>query len=381
MAVSQPQSSGSARGLSYLILTILAVLGYALLVTGLSYIFGAFFQPTSPLLVGIFVVILALVFNPLRLAIQGLIDRTFFQSGAIYHQRIERFSRALDGELGWEEVVGRLRQELSELLDPTPLHIYIYGPQSESFDATAGTDGLSTSDVRFTGESELVRMLSTRRAALRLGDLDALPAVLQAERARLALLGVHLFVPLAGVDQLVGWLALGSSRSGVAYRSQELEYLGALASGGALAIERAQVVADLERRVRELNVLTRIAQGVSFTITFDDILELIYAQTNQVLPTRDFCVTLYEQTVGANYHVFYLENDERLADKENEFIPPGQGLELQVVSSRPRSGDGRLRTRVPGAGRPAQHARIACLDGCALECGHADDRRGERRQS
>ena len=58
--------------------------------------------------------------------------------------------------------------------------------------------------------------------------------------------------------------------------------------------QRAQVVTDLERRVRELNVLTRVAQGVSFTVTFDDILELISAQANQVIQTRDFRITLFD---------------------------------------------------------------------------------------
>jgi signal transduction histidine kinase len=94
------------------------------------------------------------------------------------------------------------------------------------------------------------------------------------------------------------------------------------------------VVADLERRVREMNALTRVAQGVSFTVAFDDILELISAQTNQVVPARDFRVTLYDKETDILYHAFYLENDERLPERENRLLSTGQGLEWEVISSQ-----------------------------------------------
>ena len=45
-----------------------------------------------------------------------------------------------------------------------------------------------------------------------------------------------------------------------------------------MAISRVQTVVDLERRVQEMNALTRVSQGVNVTLTFDDVLELIFAQ-------------------------------------------------------------------------------------------------------
>ncbi len=116
------------------------------------------------------------------------------------------------------------------------------------------------------------------------------------------------------------------------YTSQDLRLLEALCDQAALAVERAQVVADLERHVRELNVLARVAQGVSFTVTFDDILELLSAQANQVLPARDFRVTLQDRETEVLSHAFFLENDERLAEREGHPIPVGQGLEREVIT-------------------------------------------------
>lgn len=96
----------------------------------------------------------------------------------------------------------------------------------------------------------MVQTLSVRRDSIFLAGLDTLPTPLQTERAHLALLGSQLFVPLPRRLQLVGWLALGSRLSGETYTNQDLSYLVSLSDQAALAIERAQVIADLERRVR-----------------------------------------------------------------------------------------------------------------------------------
>ena len=78
-------------------------------------------------------------------------------------------------------------------------------------------------------------------------------------------------------------------------KSRDLEYLEALCEQAALALERSQVIADLEYRVHTLNVLTRVSQGINITLSFDDTLELIYTQTNNVLPTQDLHISLYDR--------------------------------------------------------------------------------------
>jgi signal transduction histidine kinase len=83
-----------------------------------------------------------------------------------------------------------------------------------------------------------------------------------------------------------------------------------------------------------MNVLTRVSQGINITIAFDDMLELIYTQISQVLPTRDLRITLRDIYSDILYHVFFLDNDERLTEKENHPINIGEGLEQEVVKSR-----------------------------------------------
>jgi signal transduction histidine kinase/putative methionine-R-sulfoxide reductase with GAF domain len=318
----------------YSLLTVLAIVGYALLVTGMSVILGDVLKPTNPFVVGLMVFLLALGLDPVRKFIRRVIDRFFFRNQIEYREKQQSFGRDLTQIKESVEIVGLLRRYVNQTLFPSRLHIYLYNSTSGQYVASTDVDDSPSSDVRFTKNSETVQVLSKRRGSLILTDVSDLPPLLQAERARLVLLSAFVFVPLPGRTQLIGWLALGERLSGAPYSDQDLRFLEALCNQAALAVDRAQVVADMEHKVREINALTRLAQGVSFTMAFDDILELIYTQTNQILPTRDLRVTLQSSESDILYHAFYLEDDERCPRLENQPIPVGQGLEREVIATQ-----------------------------------------------
>ena len=165
-------------------------------------------------------------------------------------------------------------------------------------------------------------------------DREHTPVGLEPEKPRLMLLGSSLFVAMPGKDRLVGWLALGDRLSGENYSTADLTFLESLCDQAAVALERAQIVTNMEQRVHEMNVLSRVAQGINITLTFDDILELIYAQASQVVPGSDFRLTLYNHTGQYFYYGFYLENDERIRRLENLPLPIKSTLDQEVVNFR-----------------------------------------------
>lgn len=323
-----------SRTVLYILLVGLTMTGYGLVVGGLSLILGDLFKPTNPLAMGLMIFILALSLNPLRNLLQRMIDRYFFRGQVVYREMQQSFGQELTQVMDLGGMADLLRRTVDQTLAPVQLHIFIFEPFTAHYQPMPNANGTPTSDLRFPSSSALVYALNQRNEALFLADMSRLPVELRAEQARLSLLAASLFVPMPGRNQLIGWLALGPRRSGEPYNDRDLKFLEALGNQAALAVERAQVLADLERRVREMNVLTRVAQGVSFTVAFDDILELISAQTNQVMPARDFRITLLDQESGLMYHAFCLENDERLAEREGRPLPMGQGLEAEVISSQ-----------------------------------------------
>ena len=102
----------------------------------------------------------------------------------------------------------------------------------------------------------------------------------------------------------------------------------ALTNQTALALERAVIFDDLERRVSELNALSRISQAVNFTLDPDDILELIYTQTSRVIDTRNFYIALADAKRGTMRFAFYVEGNERLYPDDEWPIDTGLSGEI-----------------------------------------------------
>jgi signal transduction histidine kinase len=322
------------RAALYGLMALLVTLGYGLIVAGTSFFMGAGTQVTNPFLMGFMVFLLVVGFNPLRERLQILVDRVFLRGRATYQERIQSFSRALTEAFDLSTTLALLRKTIQDGLDPTILHIFVIDSSGAYYLAAANEHGQPTTDVRFSIKSSFSSLLARRREAMFIGEMRTLPMALQAESARLALLDCSLYLPLPGRNALAGWLAVGRLRSGEPFTRRDLAFLEAISDQAALAIERAQVVVDLERRVQEMNVLTRVAQGTSFTIAFDDVLELIYAQTNQVIRTEDFHVALFDQAGQTLRWIFAVESDERRFDRENQPLPASTGLEWAIVQSQ-----------------------------------------------
>jgi len=327
------------RGLSkitpYAVLSALVIASYALAVSGLSLITNDILQTSDRLLIsGIIVFILAVLFNPIRQKLQERLDSAIHRDQNNYPQRLQAFTRDLTRSIEIATIVNTLGQYVFEDFHPSQMHVFVFDPMKERFVTKIGQVNLPTTDLHFSIDSSIVMTLSKKKGAI---DISSSPEIItfsQAEQARLSLLGAQLYIPMPGQEHLTGWLALGLRQSAQTYTSKEISYLESLCDQAALAIERSQVVANLERRVREMDVLSRIAQGVSITITYDDILELIFAQTNQVISTRDFRVTLTQDGRDYCYHAFFIQDNERYRERENLPIPANSGLEGLVIQNQ-----------------------------------------------
>ncbi|HEY5728995.1 MAG TPA: GAF domain-containing protein, partial [Anaerolineales bacterium] len=138
-------------------------------------------------------------------------------------------------------------------------------------------------------------------------------------------------IAFSGEEKPVGWLALGSPISGSAYTPKDLDYLENISDQSSVAISRVQTVANLERRVQEMNALSRVSQGVNVTLTFDDILELIFAQTSQIIPSTYFHISLYNKPANYFYYGFRVDDNERVDSLENQPLPPSLGLGQEII--------------------------------------------------
>ena len=274
---------------------------------------------------------LVLLLEPIRTRLQGLVDSVFFRGERAYAEQLQDFSHKLTTALDLNTIGMILREQIASTLAPSRVHVYTYDTLNDFFSALPGNDRRPTSDIRFTATSSFARYFETERLPLYLDNTAALPAPLQAEQSRLALLGARLFIVLPGKQRVNGWLALGPRLSGQPYAPRDLQFLENICDQASIAIERLQTVAHLERQIQEMNALTRVSQGVNVTLTFDDVLELIYAQTAQIIPTSHFHITLYNEASDYYYYGFCVENNERIPERENLPFSANTGLSPEVI--------------------------------------------------
>ena len=230
-----------------------------------------------------------------RNRLQHLVDGSLFRQQPAHREQLKVFSRELARAADLPSILSVLRLAITTGLAPGQLHIFIYDPSTDAYQATLDptlTPARPSSDLRFAPQSALVKVLDSQPGSILLKGNRAIPASLKEDQVRIAVLGCQVFTPMPGRQQLAGWVAIQPPHVDEPFRPGDIEFLEAVCSQAALAIEHSQVVADLEHRVHAMNVLTRVSQGINITLAFDDILELIYTQTNSVLPARDFHICL-----------------------------------------------------------------------------------------
>ncbi len=324
-----------SRVVLYGVIGVLIVGGYALLLSGLSLILGPVFTKNSTLFSGILFFVLALLLLPLRNVLSRYADALIFRGEKVYQERMDAFNTELTDLVDLDEIVQRLRKVVEYSIQPIPFHIFLIDPLSDQYLASLDEQNKTTTDLHFAASSPLVQAFGGRRnGSLFFANPGEFPQNLQNESSRLTLLAAQVFVPLPGRQRLAGWMALGARRSGSPYTGYDLNFLESVANQAAQAIERAQVVENVQRRVRQMNVLTRVAQGTNITITLDDIYELVYAQSTQVMESDNVRLMLLDQDTEALKQVFYIEADERLSEQENINILPGTALEHDVIRTR-----------------------------------------------
>jgi signal transduction histidine kinase len=318
------------QGMVYSLLTVFVIAAYGLLVSGLGLILSIRMPSNNPYLIGGLVFLIAVFLDPIRTWLQALIDSIFFRGQRAYEERLRGFSHDLTNALDLNTIGRVLREQVSSSLVPDQFHIYTYDSLNDQYVALANGSGRPTSDVRFASGSPLVQYFQKENIPLYLDTINP-PVLLKGDDARLSLLGARLFIALPGEDLPVGWLALGSPRSGSVYSPRDLDFLDNLADQASVAIARVQTVVDLERRVQEMNALTRVSQGVNVTLTFDDVLELIFAQTTQIIPSTLFHITLYNKAANYFYYAFRVDDNERMTGRENQPLPSNLGLGPEII--------------------------------------------------
>ena len=361
----------AARAGLYAALLALLTLSYFVLVAGVAALLGRSLRDlaVSPALIVLAIFGVALAINPLRQSVQRRIDAVYYRARSAHQPLLEEFSRQVTSAVGLDQVARLLVRALEAGL--APAHVVLFVRDAAASDYRPRPDpatGQRLTDVVFGAESGLARHLRARPGLLYLEEGRPLPLEVVGSRASLAVLGAPVMVGLGGQKGLNAILAIGPRRGGAPYGYEDLRFIESLSDQVALAVERAQAVDDLERRVRVQDVLSQVSRALNFAIDLDTLLELIYAQTRRVIDAPVFAIALRDASTNTLHYVFYNEGEDRVLALEERRWPLGPDLISEVVRAQQplRTGDYARESLRRDASTPPDNPRLKAWLGVPL---------------
>jgi signal transduction histidine kinase len=320
-----------SRGIAYGIMLAALVTGYFLLVLGAS-LFAADVTADDPFLIAVAVFAVSVMFIPVRTTLQRRIDAIYFRVRRNYQDRMEAFSQKLTSLTTEMDIIKAFQALLEENIQPSSLFVFLHKASEDTY--TAFGSAKPDTDIHFGPQSGVVNYLRFKDNTIYLDPNRPWPQELRIDRVRLSILQARLITGIQSAESLIGFVSLGPPRSGnVGYNYEELRFINNVIGQIAVAVERAQVIGSLQSRVRELDVLSQVGQAVNFTIEFDDLLELISAQMDKLVPAPYFYIVLHDAHTDLLSYAFFLEEDERDREKEKKRWLIGQDLYSIVIRS------------------------------------------------
>jgi signal transduction histidine kinase len=292
------------RGLAYAVLVALLFGALALIVTGLSTVVDT----TNPFFLALLIVIVTVIFTPLREGLQRELDRLVFRKPARLSELLREYSRELKTAVTAPQVQDILFKYINDGLPHSVPQLYLPDNDQRCY-VNGNGSGIEM-------DSPFVQAMQLHSGVIDLAEERVWPVELQGHGEMVRAMNAAVIVPMATEQILVGWLALSPKGNQQSYSQGELAYLEDLAGQSLIGLERANVIERLEARVTELDTLNQFSQLLSFTPQPDAILELVYTYFQRMFEVQSFYISLWDVNTQKLYTAFCLKNGERLEERE-----------------------------------------------------------------
>jgi signal transduction histidine kinase len=252
------------RTISYLIITLLAVVTYTAGFWATQQIFQSV-PGYSPLLAGaIMALVLALLFDPVMRRVQQLVDRIISGSRYDASRTMREYSTGISNIPQLDRLATVAVGLISEAMEIRHGALFVVHFEGEGTPQNGHKGRFRLRGVSGMGEDRppgvlagtgpVAQFLCHERQPLTQYDIDLLPRFRQTsreERAWLSDLDADVYVPIHAKGEWIGLLTLGPKVSGDRYFEQDLFLLSTLADQTAVALQNARLFDDLETKNQE----------------------------------------------------------------------------------------------------------------------------------
>ncbi|MEE9170864.1 MAG: SpoIIE family protein phosphatase, partial [bacterium] len=257
------------KSLIYSLLTSSLVLLYLLIVMGLGgYLadkFGLGGQTGNIL----FLIIVALAFQPVRNGIQNFVDRRFYRRRYEYQKTLLKLSQELPGLINISDILNRVTDTISRAMYVSNVMIHLYDQKAERYILRSQSRGKKTPQISWKDEPNgLVDLIKTEKSCCLFYKIEEderynnLPV---SDKLKIEKSGAVLTIPMFYQDALFGIIGLGPKRSGQVYNQEDMDLLQTVAGNAAVALVNARLHQEDLRKQRfesELVMARRIQEGL-----------------------------------------------------------------------------------------------------------------------
>jgi GAF domain-containing protein/nitrogen-specific signal transduction histidine kinase len=139
-------------------------------------------------------------------------------------------------------------------------------------------------------------------------------------------------VPLISQGRVIGVLSVQDFAPGV-FNERDRQFLAGLANQLAIAMERANLFRERERRISELNIINRIGQITSSTLDLEQMLRQTYDHLRTFLSLDSFFIFVYHE--AQNLITLSFQVDDEYEELDRSARPPAEGsLTAQIIRTR-----------------------------------------------
>ena len=304
-----------SRLLAYLLTTAVALGAFYGLITLLSLLLQDTMRATDPLVIAIYLLILAALLIPVRNLIQRGIDRFFYRSPADYRRALMSLSHQLVITPDLSQTLRTMEEQLQQALAPEKFVVYLYNDEMGKYFPHASRED---SAVPYQVEDPLMHYMLKTGKPIWLPPSGELPEELKTEPGNYRRLKGCVFVPLHYEEKLIGFLMLGPRRSGDLYTSDDLDFLAAVAAQSTLALENARLFTNLRHTLEQ-------------TMEMKNLMSDIFASISSGVITTDLDrkVTLFNH---AAEQILGLEAWQVMGRRLSRVVP-GVGIDLDDVTA------------------------------------------------
>jgi two-component system NtrC family sensor kinase len=245
------------KGTIYFILTGILTVLYILII----YLFNTLFMGSrydrSLFLPFILVVLIVLLFNPLREKVQASIDKLFFRGKYDYQKVLKEISGELASLLKFEQIKNLLLESISSALQVARIYLLVYDDERGCFRKYIGRDErfYEAGEDVLDQQHPLVSFLEKIRKPLSKSLIEREASHLDKRNQIFILfdkMDASLVVPMISKTRLIGMMALGQKKSGELFVHEDMELLMTVANQSATALENAKAYEEIEKLNRDL---------------------------------------------------------------------------------------------------------------------------------